>query len=177
MPLFARVCQHGGVSEGLTYRDALKILGSSESRLAGLLDAAATGGLGAWAAASMMAGADASIALGLLQLKDEVVGFGRQVMRRVSEWRSGLSRFSRSERLVAAHAVLVVSSYFEALAAARLPVPEVQLSFAAAEQVSLAAGGETLPGGYAGIIEMLASEPLPVPDSSSPFRRGLRAPA
>lgn len=169
MPLFASVCQHGGVSEGLTYRDALKILGASESRLAGLLDAAATGGLGAWAAASMLAGTDATIALGLLQLKDEVAGFGRQVMRRVSERRSGLSRFSRSERLVAAHAVLVVSSYFEALGAAQLPVPEVRLSFSAAEQVSLAAGGGTLPGGYAGMIEMLAREPLPVPDSSSPF--------
>ena len=169
MPLFARVCQHGGVSEGLTYRDALKILGASESRLAGLLDAAATGGLGAWAAASMLAGADATIALGLLQLKDEVMGFGQQVMRRISEWRSGLSRFSRSERLFAAHAVLVVSSYFEALEAAQLPVPEVRFAFTAAEQVSLAAGGETLPGGYAGIIEMLAREPLPVPDSSSPF--------
>jgi hypothetical protein len=156
------------VSEGLTYRDALKILGS-ESWLAGLLDAAATGGLGAWAAASMLAGTDATIALGLLQLKDEVVGFGQQVMRRVSEWHSGLSRFSRSERLFAAHAVLVVSSYFEALGAAQLPVPEVRLAFTAAEQVSLAAGSGTLPGGYVGMIELLAREPLPVPDSSSPF--------
>ena len=135
----------------------------------GLLDAAATGGLGAWAAASMLAGTDATIALGLLQLKDEVVGFGRQVMRRVSEWRSGLSRFGRSERLVAAHAVLVVSSYFEALGGAPLPVPAVRLAFTAAEQVSLAAGSETLPGGYAGIIELLAREPLPLPDSSSSF--------
>ena len=135
--VFARVCQHGCVSEGLTYRDALKILGS-ESRLAGLLDAAATRGLGAWAAARMAAGTDASIALGLLQLKDEVVGFGQQVMRRVSEWHSGLSRFSRSERLFAAHAVLVVSSYFEASGAAQLPVPEVRLAFTGTEQVSLA---------------------------------------
>ena len=93
----------------------------------------------------MAAGTDASVALGLLQLKDEVAGFGRQVMRRVSEWRSGLSRFSRSKRLVAAHAVLAVSSYFEALGAAL----GVRLSFTAAEQVSLAAGGETLPPGYA----------------------------
>jgi hypothetical protein len=163
------VCQHGYVSEGLTYRDALKILGSSESRLLGLLDATATGGLGAWAAASMLAGTDATVALGLLQLKDEVVGFGQLVMRRVSEWRSGLSRFSRSERLFAAHAVLVVSSYFEALGTAQLPVPADRLAFTAAEQVSLAAGSDTLPGGYAGVIEMLAREPLPVPDSSSSF--------
>jgi hypothetical protein len=134
-----------------------------------LLDAAATGGLGAWAAASMLAGTDATIALGLLQLKDEVVGFGQQVMRRVSEWRSGLSRFSRSERLFAAHAVLVVSSYFEALGTAQLPVPAVRLAFTAAEQVSLAVGSETLPGGYAAMVEMLAREPLPVPDSSVPF--------
>ena len=135
----------------------------------GLLDAAATGGLGAWAAASMLAGTDATIALGLLQLKDEVVGSGRQVMRRVSEWRSGLSRFGRSERLFAAHAVLVVSSYFEALGAAQLPVPAFRLVFTAAEQVSLAAGRQTLPGGYAGMIELLAREPLPLPDSSSSF--------
>jgi hypothetical protein len=157
------------MSEGLAYRDALKILGSSESRLMGLLDAAATGGLGAWAAASMLAGTDATIALGLLQLKDEVVRFGQQVMRRVSEWRSGLSRFSRSERLFAAHTVLVVSSYFEALGTAQLPIPAVRLAFTAAEQVSLAAGSETLMGGYAGMIELLAREPLPLPDSSSSF--------
>jgi hypothetical protein len=163
------VCQHVGMSDGLTYRDALKILGASESRLMGMLDAAATGGLGGWAAASMVAGADATVALGLLQLKDEVIGFGRLVMRRVSEWRSGLSRFSRSERLSAAHAVLVVSSYFEALGAAELPVPAGRLAFTAAEQVALAAGGESSLGGYASMIGLLAREPLPVPDSSSSF--------
>jgi hypothetical protein len=163
-----RLCHHVSMSEGLTYRDALKILGAADSRLVGLLDAAATGGLGGWAAASMLAGTDATVALGLLQLKDEAVGFGRQVMRRVSEWHSGLSRFSRSERLVAAHAVLVVSSYFEALGAAQLPVPAGRLVFTAAEQVAMA-GSESLPDGYTGIVELLAREALPAPDSSSSF--------
>lgn len=117
----------------------------------------------------MLAGTDATVALGLLQLKDEVVGFGQQVMRRVSEWRSGLSRFSRSERLVAAHAVLAVSSYFEALGAAQLPVPAARLAFTATEQASLTAGSETLPVSYAGVVELLAREPLPLPDSSASF--------
>jgi len=65
--------------------------------------------------------------------------------------------------------VLVVSSYFEAFGKVELPVPVPRLAFTSAEQVSLAAGREPLPGGYAGVIELLAREPLPLPDSSSPF--------
>jgi hypothetical protein len=48
-------------------------------------------------------------------------------------------------------------------------VPPARLAFTATEQVSLAAGSGTLPGGYAAMIELLAREPLPMPDSSASF--------
>lgn len=148
----------------LTYHDALIVLGAPQSRLVRLLDAAATGGLTIWSAATMLTGKDAAAPLGLLQLKDEIVGYGHAVVRKVSEWHSGLSRFDRSQRLAAAHAVLVVSSYFEALGAAPLPVPIERLEFTAAEKVSLTSG-TVLSDGYANIFQLLLREPLPMPES------------
>jgi hypothetical protein len=113
----------GAVADSLTYYAALQILGKPKSRLVTLLDAVATAGLTAWAAGALVTGRDAGTPFGLLELKNEVVRYGQDVVGKVSEWRSGLARFDRSQRLAAAHSVLVVASYFEALEWADLPVP------------------------------------------------------
>ena len=52
----------------------------------------------------------------------------------------GLGRFSRSQRLVAAHKVIVITAYFEAMSSARLPFDPRELSITASAQVSLATG-------------------------------------
>jgi hypothetical protein len=151
------------VGDALTYYVALRLLGQSKSRLVTLLDGVATAGLTVWAAGALTTGKDAAAPLGVLQLKDEVVRLGHQAASWVSDQRSGLSRFARSERLAAAHAVLVVSSYFEALGDADLPVPAERLALTSAEQAALATGG-AVPTGYTGLIEFLLREPLPMPE-------------
>lgn len=144
----------GVVSDVLTYHDALTALGVAKSRLVTLLDAAATAGLTIWAAAAWATGKDAGTAIGLFEMKNEIVSCSQGIMRRVSEWHSGLSRFDRSQRLAAAHAVLVVSSYFEALGKADLSVPIERMAFTGAEQATLAVG-TVAPSGYVNILEFL----------------------
>jgi hypothetical protein len=151
------------VDEGLTYYTALRLLGRPESRLVTLLDAVATGGLTVWAGSALVTGKDAAAPLGILDLKNEAVQFGHQIVERISDWRSGLSRFDRSQRLAAAHAILVISSYFEALGDAELPVSAERLGLTGSEQAALAADGAA-PDGYAEVIDFLLREHLPIPE-------------
>jgi hypothetical protein len=152
------------VNDTLTYHDALTVLGATESRLVTLLDTAATAGLAAWAAAAWATGKDASAAVSLFELKNDIVSYGHSVMRKVTERHSGLSRFDRSQRLAAAHAVLVISSYFEALGEADLPVPIERMAFTGEEQVALTVGSG-VPDGYLNMLELLLREPLPLPEA------------
>ncbi len=157
------------MSESLTYVDALKILGDRQSRLIGLLDGVMSAGLATWAATAWTMGADASAPMNLFDLKDEVVRFGHESVRRVSERRSGLSRYDRTQRLAAAHAVLVVSSYFEVLDRTDLPVTPERLSSSAGER--LTHGGGSPPKGYVDLIDGLLSDRLPLPEPHVPYAR------
>ena len=106
--------------------------------------------------------------LGLIELKDGIVSHGEEVVRRVGDWRKGLSRYDRSQRLAAAHAVLVVTSYFETLEASDLPVSFDQFGFTDGEKAALALG-ERIPHGYAEIIEFLLKERMPLPETHQSF--------
>lgn len=151
------------MNNGLSYTEALKILGGQKSRLVSFLDVVASVGLTSWAAGATLSGGDAGIPLGLYEIKNDILSYAQGVMRRMSEWRSGLSRFDRTQRLVAAHSVIVISSFFEAVDLSGLPVNWKQLKITSAEQVALATE-DTPPDGYAGMIRMLLMESLPVPE-------------
>jgi hypothetical protein len=152
----------------LTYVDALKILGDRQSRLIGLLDGVMSAGLATWAATAWTMGADASAPMNLFDLKDEVVRFGHESVRRVSERRSGLSRYDRTQRLAAAHAVLVVSSYFEAIDRADLPLTPERLASSAGERLT---HGGSPPKGYVDLIDGLLTDRLPLPEPHVPYAR------
>ena len=152
------------MADSLTYYTALQILGKPKSRVVTLLDVVTTAGLTAWAAGALATGRDAGPPVSLLEMKNEVVSYGHEIVRRVSEWRTGLARFDRSQRLAAAHAVLVVASYFEALDEADLPVPIDRLALSRDEQAALAMTGKGVPRGYVDMIEMFLREPLPMPE-------------
>lgn len=151
------------MNDGLSYTEALKILGGQKSRLVSFLDVVASVGLSSWAAGATFSGGDAGIPLGLYEIKDDIASYAQGVIRRVSEWHSGLSRFDRTQRLVAAHSVIVISSFFEAVDLSELPVNWKRLKITSAEQVALAKE-ESPPDGYAGMIQMLLKEPLPIPE-------------
>jgi hypothetical protein len=155
------------LSDGLTYNDALTILGRPKNRLASLLDAAATAGLSGWAAAAFATTGDMSAALSLLELKNDLVGFAQKISVQVSDWRRGLTRFDRSQRLVAAHAIIAISSYFEALDQASFPV-SIE-SFALPGNKDLKRGiTRDFPRSFGDLIDVLLSQAVPIPEPHRP---------
>jgi len=152
------------MSDALTYHAALRLLPRGKSRLLPLLDAAETTGL-IWRPASAPAAAQTSDPpMSISELRDEIVEFTRETLRGMPEWRTGVSRFTRTQRLSAVHAVLVLSSYFDALTESILPVPLERLDAGQAA----AAAQDKVPEGYARIIEFLLREPLPLPEPHRP---------
>jgi len=158
------------VGDSLTYADALRILGHRKSRLVSALDAVGSMGLTVWATAAAATGTDVGVPLNLFELKNDVVRHGHELVARAADRRSGLSRFDRTQRLAAAHAVLVISAYFDALDEGDLPVPLDRLDLTREEQAAQATEGR-LPSGYVELIEMLASDRLPFPESHRPYEQ------
>lgn len=154
--------------ESLTYAEALKILGHREGRLVRLLDAVATLGLAGWSVTSWMTGTDPTLLLNLFDFKNETVRLAGEALRHLAEGRGGLSRYDRSQRLVAAHAVLVVSSYFEALDTPDLPVGVDRFGLTPGEKLAQASGGRP-PEGYAELVEGLLCDRLPAPEPHRPY--------
>jgi hypothetical protein len=152
------------MSEALTYSAAVRLVPDGKSRLLLMLNSAEAAGSAVWAESAIAEepGAPKS----LPELAGEIVEFGRETLQKIPEWHTGVSRFARSQRLVAAHAVLVVSSYFEIFAesglVAQLGRPAVHDGQAMPRTEGKAADG------YADITEFLRSELLPVPEPHRP---------
>ena len=96
-------------TRGLSYKDAANILGKENSEVFTLLDNLLGGMLLVTATGGM------PLALGLFEAKDEFIRLSKALWSRLAEKTRGLGRFDRTERIAAAHAVIVVSSYFEAV--------------------------------------------------------------
>ncbi|NUW38922.1 NACHT domain-containing protein [Nonomuraea rhodomycinica] len=157
------------MTDTLSYADALKILGCNENRLFKVAEFAATAGLTGWALAG-----GAQTALSLFDLKNDVVRYGEDVLRRVSGWRTGVNRFTRTQRLAAAHAVVVVSAYFRALDESELPFDLRRLRLDRGVQSALAAGGAPADG-FAELMERLLAARLPMPEPHRPYAETRRA--
>ncbi|GAA1856746.1 NACHT domain-containing protein [Asanoa iriomotensis] len=135
----------------LGYADAARLLGGGESTLIKTLDKL-TGGL--------MLGASIALpgVLSWFDAKAEFIRLSHDLVRKASEKRSGLSRYDRTQRFEAAHTVIVIVSFFEALAEADLPFRFADLELTPPEQVTIASGTATTEP----IHDLLRSEP-PIP--------------
>ncbi|MBU2668745.1 hypothetical protein KOI35_35070 [Actinoplanes bogorensis] len=138
---------------GLTYADAVHLLGAGDSpyitalgRIAGLPTAAV--------ATATLSSVD------LLAVRNEIVDWGQTVTRGLRERVTGLNRFDRTERLAAAHAVLVVSSFFEALGDA---ADEITL----AEQVAIATS-TAVESDRRAVVHVLVEADVPMPSATQP---------
>ena len=138
--------------QGLTYTDAVKLLGGSgplmkitDNLLGGALTVATAGG------------SDAAISL--FDAKTEVIRLGHLVTDKINDVVRGQGRYNRSERLHAAHAVLAVSSFFssldDCLRAAGLASP----GFAKDDQLLLVAAA----GSEGSWQSRLLDSPVPAP--------------
>ncbi len=136
------------VSGGLSYGDAVRLLGGKDSRIVAALDKI-TGGFLLGAAIGVPA------LLGWFEARAEFARLCQDLVKGFAEHRSGLSRYSRTQRLHAAHGVLVIAAYFEALAEADLPFRFGALELTKAEQVSVAGDGTSLGAGLASLVKVL----------------------
>ncbi|GAA3962589.1 NACHT domain-containing protein [Actinoplanes auranticolor] len=141
--------------QGLTYASAVKLLGGSsplvtvaDNLLGGALSLATAGG--------------SEVALSLFDAKAEAIRLGHLVAGKLTETVRGLSRYDRNLRLQAAHGVLVVTAFFEALddclGTAGMPSP----GFTRDEQIMLAAGTKVT-GDWPGRL-LAGTIPVPSPD-------------
>jgi hypothetical protein len=98
-------------------------------RAAGVALSAATGGL-------------SDTVLRVFNAQDRVLRLGRDLAGGLRERIAGAGRVARSQRLEAAHAVLVVTAYFEALDAVVLPFSLADLELTGDDQLRLAGRGD-----------------------------------
>ncbi|MFD9903239.1 NACHT domain-containing protein [Streptomyces sp. NPDC059063] len=151
-----------GARKPLTFTDALVLLGAEPPRLAAL-DRALGGVL------NQATGGISGTVLGMADAQGRLLGLGRDVMRGVGA-RLGRSqgRAERSDVLRAAHTVIVVVAFFEALQELDLPFDLDDVALTRAEQLALAqadtAPSEPAPAVMDLVAPLLATDlPCPAP--------------
>jgi hypothetical protein len=147
------------VYKRLSYSDAVRLLGGQDSKIVSALDKVAGGVLLGGAAAGVPG------MLTLFGAKAEVVRLGHELVRKLSDWRGDLSRYSRTQRLEAAHAVVVVTAYLEALEETELPVWFTDLELTKAERAAMADEGSQLGRDTTHLINVFFSTPVWLPES------------
>jgi hypothetical protein len=80
-----------------------------------------------------------------------------------------VSRLGRSERLAAAHAVIVLTAYFESLREASLPFDVKELKLSKAEQVAVATGGAAGTASLRTLADALLRTDVPMPAPQRPY--------
>ncbi|MEU8143027.1 hypothetical protein [Nonomuraea sp. NPDC048901] len=118
----------------LCYADAVKLLGGSGSALVTALDRL-TGGV-------LLAGTGGGVefALSLFDAKAELAQLSGALVSGLGDRLRGLGRFDRTERLTAAHKVIVLTGFFESLNAVTWPFEIKELQLGKSAQVTLATG-------------------------------------
>src|ERR1700691_1029542 len=159
----------GGSVVGLSYADAVLLMGGRNSRTIAALDRL-TGGL--LLAASAAGG---GFALSLFDAKSELAQLNDQLIRELGQRLRGLNRFTRSERLAAAHSVLALTAYFEVLAGTDLPFEARELELTKAEQAALAGGGTPRSSRLRALAAGLLQAEVPIPAPQRPYEATLEA--
>lgn len=122
------------MSKKLSYADAVKLLGGADSKLVKALDRL-TGGL-----LLAVSGGGSVFVLNLFDAKGELAQLSGELISSLSDRLRGLSRFDRSQRLAAAHKVIVLTAFFEALRGTDLPFPLKELRLEKTRELELGTG-------------------------------------
>ena len=154
---------------GLSYADAVRLMGGRESRTVAALDRL-TGGLLLAASA-----AGAGFALSLFNAKGELARLSSELVQGLGQRLRGLDRFSRSERLAAAHSVVALTAYFEVLAGADLPFDGRELELTESEQVALVQGGPPGSNRLKALATGLLRADVPMPAPQRPYETTIEA--
>ncbi len=117
------------MARSLSYSDAAKLLGG-EGKTVAALDRLLGGAL------LLGTGGGSALALGLFDAKGELARLSGELLTGLRDKVSGLGRYDRTQRLEAAHTVIVLTAFFEAVDESGLPDLELDRS----EQVAIAGG-------------------------------------
>lgn len=147
------------MGRALSYRDAVVLLGG-DPPLVAALDRALGGVL------SVATGGLSDTVLNVFEAQGRIVRLGRDLTIGLRDRLRGAGRVDRTRRLEAAHAVIVVTAYFQALAGARLPFSVRDLRMTRREQLKVA-GGSALTQEF---VDTLLTVACPRPGQTCPTR-------
>lgn len=144
------------MSKALSYAEATRLLGHRDSKLVDSLDRIAGG--------VILAGSlKFPVLLSLLGPKSEFVRLSHKLVHTISEQRVGVNRYNRTQRLEAAHAVLVLAAFFEAFDEVPLPFRFTDLEVSTAEQITLAHHAPVTQEAATTMVQSLLDAPIPLP--------------
>ena len=114
------------------------------------------------------------LVLSLFDGKAELARVSGDLVAGLGDRLRGLDRFSRTQRLLAAHAVMAVAAYFEAVAGA-VPGAAREFRLIASEQVALAGGQHPGGRGLRDVAETMLQSAVPAPAPQWPYEVALEA--
>lgn len=157
-------------SRPLSYADAARLLGVADSAVIKVL-AAASGAAATAVTVGSLGGSD------IFALRGELIAWGNAAVNGLRERVMGVRRFDRTQRLVAAHAIIVVTAFYEALDTVLADHPDIDLdaiALTSGEQVAIATSTVAY-SQYAAVVETLIETPPPMPAPHSPFEATINA--
>ncbi|MGW4203626.1 NACHT domain-containing protein [Streptomyces sp. NPDC004726] len=146
----------------LNYRDAVAILTGDSASLA-----AADRALGG--ALSMATGGVSDAVLSVFDAQGRVLRLGRDLTAGLGGNPGGADRATRTERINAAHTVLVITAWFQALGEAELPFRLAELELTRREQLAIAGGHDE-----GDLLGTLFGMTVPQPAPHLPYEQVLR---
>jgi hypothetical protein len=155
------------VSRTLSYSDAVRLLGGGGNKAVAAVDKLLGGLL---LAASAVSG---GFVVSLFSQGRQLASLSHSLVSRLDERLLGLGRFDRSERLAAAHSVIVLTAYFEALASADLPFDARDLELSKKEQVIVMTAGAPESARLNKLAVALLRTELPMPAPQRSFEETL----
>jgi hypothetical protein len=145
----------------IVYADALKILGAEDSKPLVVIDRLLGG---------MILGAAAVTwhpeLLVLLHARDELLKQTKRLLSNFGQRTRGAKGKTRTELLIAAHAVIAVNAYFEALRDLDLPLDLTRLELTRADQLEVS--GVPLEERSRSLVEVMLGTSLPRPTAHRP---------
>lgn len=148
----------------LSYRDAVVLLGGDPPAVVAL-DRAFGGAL------SLATGGVSNTVLSIFDAQGRIIGLGRDLVLGLRDRLRGARRADRTRRLEAAHTIVVVTAYFEALADAQLPIAVSELRLTRQDQLMLADS----PAQAQNFLEVLLAVAPPRPSPHLPYEDFLGA--
>ncbi|TDD31648.1 hypothetical protein E1287_25650 [Actinomadura sp. KC06] len=133
----------------------MRLLGGNGSPVIGALDRL-TGGL-----LLAATGGGSELAVSLFDAKGELARLSGQLVSGLAERLSGLGRYERTERLQAAHSVIVMTAFFEVLHEVQLPFEIDELKLDRASQIASVTGHTESSARLRHLVGILATGPQP----------------